>query len=326
MDIVLFPQHWAAILCIGIMIGAIVIAYIKKIMLSYVLIITNILIFIIELFFGNEIINGIDPSGLGGLGFRPIYLTPNYFPQLYTLFTSMFIHANFAHIFGNMFVFFFVGTALEERIGWNKFLIIYLATGVFGALTQSLISLGSGTSLIGASGAIFGVMGALAYSFPRDEVVMPVGIGIMFITKIKVIYAVLIFVALETFLALFFIPGDNTAHFAHLGGFFSGAIIAALIVKNKKVDSSMSFKTVYTNPFIKEKPGGGINLDELNKLAITPELKEILKKIKNETVQQVRDLWLEHFLDKTVCPKCKNNLSHFDKKIWCEKCGFRTSY
>lgn len=118
MDITLFPQHWASILCICIMIGAILIAYVKKIMITYSLIIANIAIFIITLFFENEILGGVDYIGLG---FRPVYLSIEYSPQIYTLFTSMFIHAGFAHIFGNMLVFFFVGIAFEERIGPKNF-------------------------------------------------------------------------------------------------------------------------------------------------------------------------------------------------------------
>jgi predicted amidophosphoribosyltransferase len=69
-----------------------------------------------------------------------------------------------------------------------------------------------------------------------------------------------------------------------------------------------------------------INFSNLKQLADTPELKEILKKIENETVSQVRDVWLEHFFEKVFCPKCKQNLNHFDNRIWCEKCGFKTNY
>ena len=322
MDIVLFPQHLVSIICFFIMIGALIIAYIKKFMLTYILIIVNIIIFIITIFFENEIIFGI--GDYPGLGFRPIYLSLDYFPQLYTLFTSMFIHGGFAHIFGNMFVFFFVGTALEERIGLKKFMIIYLLAGVCGAITQALLNLNSFTPMIGASGAIFGVMGALAYAFPRDEVVMPVGIGIMFLTRIKVIYAVLFFAAIET-LVVWLDVKDTTAHFAHLGGLLGGFILAAILIKKAKKSETGSFQTIYYNPNAQQKQDE-INFSNLRQLATTPEQKEILKKIENETVPQVKDIWLEHFFDKTVCPKCKNKISHFDKKIWCEKCGFRTNY
>jgi len=131
MDIVVFPQHWSAILCILIMVGSIVIAYVKRLSITYTLIIANIAIFIITLFFQNQIIYGYGSfagqyTGLGGLGFRSTYLSTEYFPQLYTLFTSMFIHGGFLHIFGNMFVFFFIGMAFEQKVGWKKFIIIYL--------------------------------------------------------------------------------------------------------------------------------------------------------------------------------------------------------
>lgn len=322
MDIVLFPQHLISIICFFIMIGGLLIAYVKKFILTYTLIIVNIIIFIITIFFENQIIYGI--GDYPGLGFRSIYLNPEYSPQLYTLFTSMFIHGGFAHIFGNMFVFFFIGTALEERIGFKKFVIIYLLAGACGALTQAFTNLNSFTPMIGASGAIFGVMGALAYAFPREEVVMPVGIGIMFLTRIKVIYAVLFFAAIETIVVWLDIQ-DTTAHFAHLGGLLGGFILAAILIKKVKKNSTGSFQTIYYDSNIASKPPY-INISNLKQLADTPELKEMLKKIENETVPQVRDIWLEHFLDKTICPKCKENLSHFNKNIWCEKCGFRTSY
>ena len=204
MDITLLPQHWAAILCICIMIGAILLGIFKKFMMTYVLIVTNIVIFIITWMYYNEIVYGFE-NGLfsyAGLGFRSIYLSSEYFPQIYTLFTSMFIHGGFAHIFGNMIVFFFIGLPFEQRIGWKNFLIIYLVTGVCGALTHSLLNLNSAVPLIGASGAIFGIMGAFAFSYPRDEVVMPIGIYIMFLTKIKVIYAVIFFKSVVTAISL----------------------------------------------------------------------------------------------------------------------------
>jgi membrane associated rhomboid family serine protease len=321
MDITLFPQHWASILCICIMVGAILIAYIRKIMITYSLIIANIVIFIITLVFENQILGG---AGNIGLGFRPVYLSVEYSPQVYTLFTSMFIHAGFAHIFGNMFVFFFLGIAFEERVGAKNFLIIYLISGLCGTLTHSLLNLESIVPLVGASGAIFGIMGAFAFSYPRDEVVMPVPIGIMIITRIKVIYAVIIFAIMETVIVMFDVQ-DSTAHFAHLGGLIGGVILAALLIKRKKARDGVSFQTTYYDPYAPpERDKTGIS--NLRKLATTKELNEMLDRIEKETVPQVREIWLDHFLEKTMCPQCKRTLSHFDKKIWCENCGFKTDY
>ena len=333
MDIVLIPQHWAAILCICIMIGALIFAYVKKLMMTYALIIANVVIFILTIIYTNEVIYGYGEfsgqyAGLGGLGFRSAYLSPEFSPQIYTIFTSMFVHGGFLHIFGNMFIFLFIGMAFEQRIGWKKFLIIYLVTGVCGTLTHSILNLGSWIPLIGASGAIFGIMGAFAYSYPRDEVVMPIPIGIMFITRVKVMYAVILFAIMET--AIVWWEGQtgiqsSTAHFAHLEGLISGFILAALILRRKSIGDSVSFQTTHYDlhapPKISKK-----NFSNLRQFADTPELKEMFNKIENETVQQVRDIWLEHFFERAICPKCKNPVNHFDGKVWCDRCGFRTSY
>ena len=216
-----------------LIIFSLIFTYAKKLMMTYGLIIANFIVFILTVIFQQEIIFGIENGVFqyAGLSFRPIYLQIEYSPQLYTLFTSMFIHSGFAHIFGNMLVFFFIGMAFEQRIGWKKFLIIYLITGICGTITHSLLNLGSAIPLVGASGAIFGIMGAFASSYPRDEVVMPIPLGIIMVfRRIKVIYAVILFAALETFI-VFMDVQDNTAHFAHLGGLVSGAILAAIFLK-----------------------------------------------------------------------------------------------
>jgi hypothetical protein len=171
-------------------------------------------------------------------------------------------------------------------------------------------------------------MGAFAYSYPRDEIVMPVPIGIMFITRIKVMYAVVIFAILETVIVFYesqYQIQSSTAHFAHLGGLVSGFIIAAILIKRRKVDDSVPLKTTYYDSGFSPKPSK-VDISSLKKYAITSELKEMLSKIESETVPQVRDVWLEHFLEKAICPKCKKPLNHFDGKIWCEYCGFRDSY
>ena len=308
--------NFVSIISICIILLAILFAYLKKIMMTYTLIITNIVIFVITIFYNDVIYD---------LGFRPIYLSLDYFPQIYTLFTSMFIHGGFLHIFGNMFVFLFMGMAFEDRIGWKNFLIIYLITGVCGALTHSFLNLGSPITLIGASGAIFGILGAFAYSYPRDEVVMPIPVGIMLITRIKVIYAAIIFAVIETVIVMFDVQ-DSTAHFAHLGGLVSGIVLAAIMIGNQGVKTKQSAQTAIYHDLSKVPKSHKIDFSNLRELATTPELKEELNKIENESVMQVRDAWLEHFLDKVECPKCKKPLNHLNGKIWCEENHFSTTY
>ena len=317
MDIALLAISEVSLVCIGIMIGAIAIARFKKVMVTYSLIIANFIIFVITIIY---------PFVIYEIGFRPIYLTVEYFPQLYTLFTSMFLHGGFAHILGNMIVFLFMGIAFEQRIGMKNFLVIYLVTGVCGALTHSFLNLGSATVLIGASGAIFGILGAFAYSYPRDEVVMPIPLGIVMIfRRIKVMYAAILFAVLETVIVLYGTQ-DTTAHFAHIGGLLSGVILAAILVgKQGEKTKQYAATAVYSDPSLVPKKKK-INFSTLRKLAITPELRETLNRIENETVLQVRDIWLEHFLEKTTCPICSKPLSHSSRKIWCEDDHIKMEY
>ncbi len=316
MDITsILPQYGVSILAICIMIGALVIAYVKKFMITFALIFANLFVFFISVFY---------PIVIYQLGFSPIYLQVTHLDKLYTLFTSMFIHADILHLGGNMLVFFFMGMAFEQRIGWKKFLVIYLLTGVCGTLTHSLVNLWEPTILIGASGAIFGILGAFAFSYPRDEVVMPIPLGIIMVfRRIKVIYGALLFAGLETAIVLFGAQ-DNTAHFAHLGGLIGGGVLAAILIRGVKTHTKEG-KTIYYDSFSSQKPKK-IDFLALKKLANTPELKEILKKIENETIPHARAIWLEHFVEKASCPKCHSSLSHLDGKIWCESCDFKTNY
>ncbi len=316
MDLVFLQPSLVSLVAIAIMVGTLIIAFIKKITLTYSIIIANFFVFLISLFFRTEIINE--------LGFRPVYLSLEMLPNIYTLFTSMFVHSDFLHILGNMFVFFFMGVAFEQRIGPKKFILIYLITGVCGALTHSLLNIGSTIPLIGASGAIFGIMGAFAYAYPRDEIVMPVPIGIMFIMRIKVIYATILFAAFET-LIVFFSVQDSTAHFAHLGGLASGVVLAAILLRHRKEQQA---KTPSTQPldYMQIKKDDSINFSHLTKLVKTTEEEKILQRIETENVLQVRDIWLEHFLEKVTCPVCNKPLNHLGRKIWCNDQHFQTDY
>lgn len=315
MGLEFIPIHPVSIVAICIMIGTLIVAYYKKWMMTYALLIANVIVFIITLIF---------PIAIYDLGFKPAYLSIENIPQLYTLFTSMFIHGDILHIFGNMLVFLFIGLAFEQRVGWKKFLIIYLLAGVCGTLAHSIINLGSNILLIGASGAIFGIMGAFAFSYPRDEVVMPIPLGfIMVFRRIKVMYAVILFAALET--VFVYLGGrGNTAHFAHIGGLIGGAVLAAILIRGGKTHTKEGRTLYYDSLGIQKERK--IDFSVLRKLATTPELKDILKKIEAETIPHAREIWLEHFIEKAKCPKCGNPLHQMDKKIFCETCDFKTDY
>ncbi len=335
MDLVL-SLEFAEIIAIAVMVGCLVFAYVKKWMMTYALIIANVFVFVLGFLFLVQISSGEFISLLAiKLAFQPIYLQedPLY---LYTLFTSMFAHAGFAHIFGNMLIFFFIGMAFEQRIGPKNFILIYLLSGFFAALFHAAVvpliypeSFDPSIPLLGASGAIFGIMGAFAYSYPHDKVVMPIPIGIMFITRIKVMYAVIIFAGLETVITWFEASSgvmSGTAHFAHLGGLLGGFILAVFLVKRKKTYDSFTGETSYYQSGDFKQAHRKIDFSTLRQLAVTNELQDMLDRIEQENVDQVRNIWLDHFLERLHCPKCKSSLKNKNSTLYCERCGFRTKY
>jgi membrane associated rhomboid family serine protease len=138
-------------------------------------------------------------------------LNPDYLAaRPWTLITHMFVHANFDHLFWNMLFLFFFGPELERRVGDTRFLEIYLLSGIVAAAVQLLIFPGV---LVGASGALYGVMGCLAMIAPEIRVL------VFFVLPLSIRAAVVVF-ALIDFLMLG--AGDNIAHMAHITGLLVG--------------------------------------------------------------------------------------------------------
>jgi membrane associated rhomboid family serine protease len=130
----------------------------------------------------------------------------------WTLVTYMFLHAGFAHLFFNMLALYFFGPRLEARLGGRRFIALYLISGVSGALLSIFTPF---VAIVGASGAVFGVMLGFAHFWPRE----PIYIWGLLRIEARVL------VVLMTALALFgaWSPGQSgIAHFAHLGGFLGG--------------------------------------------------------------------------------------------------------
>lgn len=134
----------------------------------------------------------------------------------WTLITYMFVHAGFLHVLFNMIALFFFGPPVEERLGSSNFIKYYLVCGLGAAALSFVFALH--TMIVGASGAIYGVMLAYALWWPDSP------IYIWGILPVKAKWLLLAFVALDLFFAL--APGgyDGTAHFAHLGGVAAGLV------------------------------------------------------------------------------------------------------
>ena len=133
--------------------------------------------------------------------------------QVWRFFTYMFLHGSFIHILFNMLGLWMFGTQIEARWGMRTFLIYYVVCGLGGAVTYGLFNLaGAGnTQMVGASGAIYGILLAYGMTFPNSVIL------VMMIFPMKAKYAVVAFGVMALMNSAGG-SGDNVAHLAHLGG------------------------------------------------------------------------------------------------------------
>jgi membrane associated rhomboid family serine protease len=164
------------------------------------LIVANVIVFFLQ---------STAPGVTGMLAFVPRYV----YLQPWTVLTYMFAHGSITHILFNMLALYFFGPRVEERIGSNRFIVLYTLSGITGALMSLIFAPFS--PIIGASGAIFGVMLAFARFWPDAQ------IYIMGILPIQARAAVILMAAISIWSGL---QGSRTgvADFAHLGGFVGG--------------------------------------------------------------------------------------------------------
>jgi membrane associated rhomboid family serine protease len=165
-------------------------------------------------------------------------LTPKVFlsgPLLsfFTLFTSMFMHGGFMHLAGNMLYLWIFGDNIEGALGHFRFVIFYFLCGTAAAFTQILSAPDSTIPMIGASGAVSGVLGAYLIFYPRARIRTFVFLGI-FITFLRLPAVLLLgfWILGQVISAVVSNPGSpGVAWFAHLGGFFMGMLLAPLLKK-----------------------------------------------------------------------------------------------
>jgi membrane associated rhomboid family serine protease len=158
-------------------------------------------------------------------------------PPPFTIFTSMFLHGGFAHIAGNMLFLWIFGNHVEDALGKVRFLFFYLACGAVAALAQTVTTAAAGDVLIpmvGASGAIAGVLAAYLTLFPRARVLtlIPIFFFIRFVYIPAYIFISLWF-AIQLLSALAGPSGTGVAFVAHVGGFLCGLVLVRLVGRRR---------------------------------------------------------------------------------------------
>jgi membrane associated rhomboid family serine protease len=186
---------------------------------------------------------GVDPRvllhELGGLSAHDVFLMRWGYraaePSLVTLVSAMFLHAGWLHIIGNMLFLWIYGDNVEHRLGHLGYLGVYLGTGAAATLAYAafLPATAGYTPLVGASGAISGVLGCYFVWFPRNKVRLLVALLPIYVDVWRVNARVVlgIYVVLDNLVPLLVAPAETSgvAYGAHLGGFLAGAVVAVMI-------------------------------------------------------------------------------------------------
>lgn len=189
---------------------------------TYVLIALNILFFLVEL-------SGGDPF-IEHWAVVPRRLLANPAADFPTIFTSMFMHAGWLHLGGNMLYLWIFGDNVEDSFGHVKFLIFYLVCGIAATVAQLIFTTGSDVPNLGASGAIAGVLGAYILLFPKGQVRVLMGRGVIPMPALVVIG---LWIVLQLVSGIGSISASaqtgGVAYMAHIGGFLAGVILTFIL-------------------------------------------------------------------------------------------------
>ena len=191
-------------------------------LVTYALIALNVLFFFVELTGGDAFI--------GEWAFVPARFLANPLGDSVTLFTSMFMHAGWVHLGGNMLYLWIFGDNVEDRFGHIKFTIFYLLCGLAATFAQLAFSLGSNVPNLGASGAIAGVLGAYILLFPQGKVRVLQGQRVI---QVPALIVIGLWIVLQLFSGIGSIASTaqsgGVAYMAHIGGFVAGFALTFLL-------------------------------------------------------------------------------------------------
>ncbi len=201
---------------------------------NWLIIAANAVVFFIEL--------SLSPAGLnrliGTFGLVPANVHLQNPLTLVPFFTNIFLHGGWLHILSNMWVLFIFGDNIEDRMGHIRYLIFYLLSGVAAGLLESYVLPASNVPMIGASGAIAGVLGAYLILFPQARIASIVPIIFIFtIIEIPAVIFLLFWFILQLFSGWTALAGaagsSGVAWWAHVGGFLFGMLAVRFFAQRR---------------------------------------------------------------------------------------------
>ena len=222
--------------------------------INYAYIAVNILVFVLLQQIGSndefsyafslvpkEVTTGVDITGvqvvrdaLGNVGKIEHYATP--LPVYFNFLSSMFMHGGFMHIFGNMLFLWVFGDNLENLLGHIRYAAFYIATGIAAAAAQIVMDTDSVIPMLGASGAISGVLGGYLVLFPRRRVRALI---FSFLTEVPAFIAVGIWIVYQIVIGYLTPAGTGgVAYAAHIGGFITGLVLIKIFAIGSQKSST----------------------------------------------------------------------------------------
>jgi membrane associated rhomboid family serine protease len=197
---------------------------------TYLLIAVNLAMFVYQYLLMSPEANQLFVEKHGAV---PFYLFSGYGPALSTVLTSMFMHGGLGHIASNMWFLHVFGDNVEDTLGHVRYLVFYLVTGVVAVVAHGLIDASSQVPLVGASGAISGVLGAYIILHPRARVVTW---AFILLFEVPAWFFLLVWFAMQV-LSGFGTLGDGragVAFFAHIGGFVAGVLLVLVSGRDRQ--------------------------------------------------------------------------------------------
>lgn len=203
-------------------------------LVTYALIALNVLFFLVEMSGGDAFIER--------WAFVPRRFLADPAGDFPTLFTAMFMHAGWMHLIGNMLYLWIFGDNVEDRFGHAKFLIFYLVCGLAATFAQLAFSADSAVPNLGASGAVAGVLGSYLLLYPRGQVRVMMGRGVVPAPALVVIG---LWFALQLFSGIGSVAsnvdeGGGVAYMAHVGGFVAGFLLTFLLRGKGQMGATMT--------------------------------------------------------------------------------------